>query len=650
MASTDVTFKLLGDATSAVRSFGRAGDAGSKLSGKMRGLAGSMVAMAGIGGIGALAKGAFDLAQDLGQLQTKSETVFGDSLGGVEAWADTVKRRFGASSSEVVGMATSMADLLKPMGFTTEAAADMSQETVGLSGALADWSQGQYNAAEVSDILAKAMLGERDQLKSLGIAISQAEVDQRAMALATADGRDEITQMDRALATQELIFEKSGDAQAAYADGGNKLVNAQNTIKSVFKDLRDMIVLKLIPAFGAAIDVGTSMIRWARDNKDILLAVGAAIAVVAGAQGLIMLVNGLKAARATMFGLNAVMALNPMMLVGIAIAALVAGLVILYNRSETFRSMVQTLWDWLKKLGSTLADVGVVILGALKTAFEKIKPIIEAHLKVLTGLIEFVKSVFTGDWQGAWDAVKKIAAGVFDGIKALFGLLLDGLLEILGLGAAALAAAGPKLWSWIVDGFVALPGLALSAWVGFHRWLYSRIAATAKALKAGGSKLWDWIVDGIKGLPGALVDAATGFGTALWDLGVDLIKGIIEGIGSMAGKVGDAVSSVIPGPIKSAAGWLGGKIPEFADGGVAEPNSPFLALLGDNTREPEIVSPVSTMQAALADVLATTGGTGAPGADTFILELDGHVLGQVVVDRLARESRLRGSTLVGGLT
>lgn len=643
MASTDVTYRLLGDASSAIRAFGRAGEAGESMSGKLRNAVSGVAGILGVAGVGALGAQAFGLAQDLGQLQEKSSTVFGSSLGDVEEWADTVKRRFGASRSEVVGMATSMADLLKPMGFTTEAAADLSTETIGLAGALADWSQGQYDAAEVADILAKAMLGERDQLKSLGISISQAEVDQRAMNIAMAEGRDAVTDMDRALATQQLIFEKSTDAQAAYEAGGNKLVNAQNTLKSVFKDLRDQLVLALVPAFETVVDIGTRMIGWARENKDILLAVGAAIAIVAGAQGLIMLINAIKQARAVMAGLNAVMALNPMLAVAVAVAALVAGLIVLYNRSETFRGIVQQVWEWLKLLWEALKDVAAVVLDVLKAAFEQIRPIIEAHLEVLKGLIDFVKSVFTGDWSGAWQAVKDIAQAVFDGIKEAFKLLGEGLLELVKLAGEGLAKAGPVLWSWIVDGFKALPGLLFEAWITFHFWLWDRIGDTASFLAETGSKLWDWIVDGITALPGMLLDAAVGFGDALFDLGVDLIKGIIDGVESMTGKIGDAIKGVVPEPARKFLKFVSpvGLIPGLASGGVAQPNNPFLAMLGDNVREPEIISPVSTMQQALADVLA-----GQTGAMSATVVLDGRVLGELVVDQLAREGRIRGTGLV----
>jgi hypothetical protein len=66
-----------------------------------------------------------------------------------------------------------MGDLLKPMGFTADQAADMSTEMVGLAGALSAWSGGTIDAAGVADIMTKAMLGETDGLKALGISMGE---------------------------------------------------------------------------------------------------------------------------------------------------------------------------------------------------------------------------------------------------------------------------------------------------------------------------------------------------------------------------------------------------------------------------------------------------------------------------------------------
>lgn len=51
-------------------------------------------------------------------------------------------------------------------------------------------------------------------------------------------------------------------------------------------------------------------------------------------------------------------------------------------------------------------------------------------------------------------------------------------------------------------------------------------------------------------------------------------------------------------------------IPAFASGGVIPPNNPFLAVLGDNRQEPEVVAPYSTIKQAARDAMAERGGLG----------------------------------------
>ena len=52
-------------------------------------------------------------------------------------------------------------------------------------------------------------------------------------------------------------------------------------------------------------------------------------------------------------------------------------------------------------------------------------------------------------------------------------------------------------------------------------------------------------------------------------------------------------------------------IPRLAQGGVIPPNREFLAVLGDNKRENEIVSPVSTIKQAVAEALASASVSGS---------------------------------------
>jgi hypothetical protein len=188
------------------------------------------------------------LGSQLEAMKVKSKTVFGDSYKDVAEWADGVNESLGLSDDAVVGMAANMADLLKPMGFNEKQAADLSKQFVDLSGALSAWSGGTKSAAEVSEIMSDALLGETDGLKQLGISISAAEVEQRAMVMTGKASADALTAQEKALATQALILEKSTDAQTAWNDGSMDGIKKSNEMKASWEDLKAQMAEKLLPA------------------------------------------------------------------------------------------------------------------------------------------------------------------------------------------------------------------------------------------------------------------------------------------------------------------------------------------------------------------------------------------------------------------
>ncbi len=68
-------------------------------------------------------------------------------------------------------------------------------------------------------------------------------------------------------------------------------------------------------------------------------------------------------------------------------------------------------------------------------------------------------------------------------------------------------------------------------------------------------------------------------------------------------------------------------IPRLATGTVVPPNNEFLAVLGDNKREPEVVSPLSTIEQAVENAMRRNGGMGGGEITIKIpVEIDGRVL------------------------
>ena len=71
-----------------------------------------------------------------------------------------------------------------------------------------------------------------------------------------------------------------------------------------------------------------------------------------------------------------------------------------------------------------------------------------------------------------------------------------------------------------------------------------------------------------------------------------------------------------------------------------------MAILGDNTKEHEIVSPVSTMKQAFMEAMIEMGGNFGGGNTEVVLEIDGREFGRAVVEQGNRENRRIGTRMV----
>jgi hypothetical protein len=191
----------------------------------------------------------FDMGVMQEQLAKKAATVLGPALATVTAEAERNAAAMGLTTSQYVAAAAGIADLLIPMGMSREEAANISTELTNLSGALSEWTGGQRTAEDVTQTLQKALLGEREELKGLGISISQAEVD----AALLAKGMDKLTgqakQQATAMVTLEMITQKSADAQAAYADNEDSLIRKKAELSAKIQDIAQKMSKLLMPVF-----------------------------------------------------------------------------------------------------------------------------------------------------------------------------------------------------------------------------------------------------------------------------------------------------------------------------------------------------------------------------------------------------------------
>ena len=122
----------------------------------------------------------------------------------------------------------------------------------------------------------------------------------------------------------------------------------------------------------------------------------------------------------------------------------------------------------------------------------------------------------------------------------------------------------------------------------------------------------------------------------------------LAAIGIAAGIT--AVTAAIAAANQQAqAGASQVRVPGLASGGLVPPGDPFLAVLGDNNREVEVVSPYSTIKRAVGEELDARGGGGSrQGTATATLVLDGTRLGRAIFPYIEGESTRQGVRLTGG--
>ena len=158
-----------------------------------------------------------------------------------------------------------------------------------------------------------------------------------------------------------------------------------------------------------------------------------------------------------------------------AIAAITAVIVTLWNTNEDFRNKITEIWDRIKtvftefgqhitdklnSLGFDFENFGEVVKAIwegfcnllapiIEGVFNNIANVIETTLNVITGVFDLFVSLFTGDWSGAWDAVKGIFESVWNGLKEYISNILN---TIKGVADAFLGLFGTswdEVWNSI---------------------------------------------------------------------------------------------------------------------------------------------------------------------------------------------------------
>lgn len=622
--------------------------------------------------------GCVEVASSIEEMQNKFDVVFGDMRNEVNKWAQEYSDAIGRNKNDIKTYLADQQNLLVGFGMTRQAGAEMAEQMTSLALDLASF--GNMDETASVNAMTKAVMGESEAAKTLGAVLNDSTRAQAMATLGLKGTYDKLDQLTKMQVNYQAILQQSPDA---IGDCQRSLDSYESTKKryiAKLKEIKTIVGQFFLPTYQKILSIGAkglTMIRdWLQKLTDltdklggsqrvlaILTAAFTAMLVAMNLKKIGAAINGFtKLARAIGLGHGKALAFFAVFL----LLALVIEDFISFMRGdksllgtmleragvdcEKLRQNIVGVWTKIKQaigyIGEGIRNVVVPIFEGIRTAavvaFEEIQ---QAVAKVAPGIAQFFKELSSGKvdkkkWTDIGESIGRIAVGVVaviaavKGISAIFGVIttvisvvkavisviklafvvvksIITVIKVVGAVISVLASAfGP-----VILAIAAAIAIGVLLW---KNWDKIREAAgnLLEGIKTTIGNVRDAIVTGIQ----AAIDWITSLPAEALKWGSDIIDGIVSGIQSAVGRVGEAVKGVAD-KIKSFLGFSEPEDGPLSDFHTYMPDMIDLMASGITSGKKKVKDALEGMTGemsviAKANVVSKATGRGATGRTT----------------------------------
>lgn len=631
-----------------------------------------------VAGIKSSIDGCVEVASSIEEMQNKFDVVFGDMRNEVNKWAQEYSDAIGRNKNDIKTYLADQQNLLVGFGMTRQAGAEMAEQMTSLALDLASF--GNMDETASVNAMTKAVMGESEAAKTLGAVLNDSTRAQAMATLGLKGTYDKLDQLTKMQVNYQAILQQSPDA---IGDCQRSLDSYESTKKryiAKLKEIKTIVGQFFLPTYQKILSIGAKGLTMIRDwlqkltdltdklggSQRVLSVLAAAFTAMLVAMNLKKIgaaINGFtKLARAIGLGHGKALAFFAVFL----LLALVIEDFISFMRGdksllgtmleragvdcEKLRQNIVGVWTKIKQaigyIGEGIRNVVVPIFEGIRTAavvaFEEIQ---KAVAKVAPGIAQFFKELSSGKvdkkkWTDIGESIGRIAVGVVaviaavKGISAIFGVIttvisvvkavisviklafvvvksIITVIKVVGAVISVLASAfGP-----VILAIAAAIAIGVLLW---KNWDKIREAAgnLLEGIKATIGNVRDAIVTGIQ----AAIDWITSLPAEALKWGSDIIDGIVSGIQSAVGRVGEAVKGVAD-KIKSFLGFSEPEDGPLSDFHTYMPDMIDLMASGITSGKKKVKDALEGMTGemsviAKANVVSKATGRGATGGTT----------------------------------
>lgn len=631
-----------------------------------------------VAGIKSAIDGCVEVASSIEEMQNKFDVVFGDMRDEVDKWAQEYSDAIGRNKNDIKTYLADQQNLLVGFGMTRQAGAEMAEQMTSLALDLASF--GNMDETASVNAMTKAVMGESEAAKTLGAVLNDSTRAQAMATLGLKGTYDKLDQLTKMQVNYQAILQQSPDA---IGDCQRSLDSYESTKKryiAKLKEIKTIVGQFFLPTYQKILSIGAkglTMIRdWLQKLTDltdklggsqrvlsVLAAAFTAMFVAMNLKKISAVISGFtKLARAIGLGHGKALAFFAVFL----LLALVIEDFISFMRGdksllgtmleqagvdcEKLRQNIVGVWTKIKQaigyIGEGIRNVVVPIFEGIRTAavvaFEEIQ---QAVTKVAPGIAQFFKELSSGKvdkkkWTDIGESIGRIAVGVVaviaavKGVSAIFGVIttvisvvkavisviklafvvvksIITVIKVVGAVISVLASAfGP-----VILAIAAAIAIGVLLW---KNWDKIREAAgnLLEGIKTTIGNVRDAIVTGIQ----AAIDWITSLPAEALKWGSDIIDGIVSGIQSAVGRVGEAVKGVAD-KIKSFLGFSEPEDGPLSDFHTYMPDMIDLMASGITSGKKKVKDALEGMTGemsviAKANVVSKATGRGATGRTT----------------------------------